>query len=249
MKSSTIKKSAVLVSSLVILLSYQNCSKVQVADMSSLDGALKSNAVSTDVGDVDMNGNPIIDQNGNPDAEPIAGAPEDIMSLPPEQRAKEIARRSCENFLNINDVGRIDLNAQSDMSMVSQFGNITVSNAVRNLRIDNVVGNIKIRSAVNVSIEQLRGNISINADHVSSMNDVTGNICLTARSIGSISSGTGNTHVFAETIESVTVQTGNFHIYGATIKSVKVLRGNICLHDGAQILNAEGIVGNFGPCN
>lgn len=241
MKSSTIKKSAVLVSSLVILLSYQNCSKVQVADMSSLDGALKSNAVSTDVGDAD--------QNGNADAEPIAGAPEDIMSLPPEQRAKEIARRSCENFLNINDVGRIDLNAQSDMSMVSQFGNITVSNAVRNLRIDNVVGNIKIRSAVNVSIEQLRGNISINADHVSSMNDVTGNICLTARSIGSISSGTGNTHVFAETIESVTVQTGNFHVYGATIKSVKVLRGNICLHDGAQILNAEGIVGNFGPCN
>lgn len=241
MKSSTIKKSAVLVSSLVILLSYQNCSKVQVADMSSLDGALKSNAVSTDVGDVDLN--------GNADAEPIAGAPEDIMSLPPEQRAKEIARRSCENFLNINDVGRIDLNAQSDMSMVSQFGNITVSNAVRNLRIDNVVGNIKIRSAVNVSIEQLRGNISINADHVSSMNDVTGNICLTARSIGSISSGTGNTHVFAETIESVTVQTGNFHVYGATIKSVKVLRGNICLHDGAQILNAEGIVGNFGPCN
>jgi hypothetical protein len=237
MNSSFLKKFAVFVVSLVVILSYQNCSKVQLASVGTPDGTLKSTGVAVQVDD------------GKSAAEPVAVIPEEIKSLPPEQQAKEMARILCEDFLNVSNIGRVDLNAQSDMSLVSQTGNITISSPVRNLKIDNVTGNIKIKSAVNVSILKLRGNVSINADNVSSMSDVTGNICLSARSIGTISNGTGNTHVFADTIESVTVQTGNFHVYGAIIKSVKVLRGNICLHDGAQILNMEKVVGNFGPCN
>lgn len=234
MKSSLIKKSAVVIGSLIILLSYQNCSKVQVADVGQSAGALKSTGMNDQTAD---------------QAEVPSPLDRDALLSPLEMYENQKAKKSCEDFLALNDAGRLDLNTQTDMSMTSQSGNIDVKASVRNLTIKNVHGNISIKSALNVSIDDLQGNISLNAGHISKMNEVHGNICVMAKSIGSMSAGSGNVSVYAETIDSITVQHGNIDVYGATIHTATVLNGNICLHDGAKILNASEIQGNFGTCD
>lgn len=150
--------------------------------------------------------------------------------------------------LSFNSAQSVDLAATDDASLINKVGNITVSNSVRNLLMDKLVGNFEIKSAINVSLSDFTGNLSLNASNISKIQDVRGNVCISAKTVGAISNGVGNTHIKAETIESINVQTGNLHVYGATIKVAKAFTGNICLHDGAKILNLSDSIGNIGEC-
>ena len=78
-----------------------------------------------------------------------------------ERYENQKARKSCEDFLALNDAGRLDLSTQTDMSMTSQSGNIDVKASVRNLTIKNVHGNIDVYGATIHTATVLHGNICL----------------------------------------------------------------------------------------
>jgi hypothetical protein len=142
----------------------------------------------------------------------------------------------------------IDLTATEDRAISHIYGEETISKPLRTISVYSVIGGLNVISAVLATqVDAVGGEVRINAQTIDSASSNTGSLCLRANHMGDVvSNGNPVQTLVANTIDSLAVYgTGTVHIVNAVVGELKPgsppLRHLICLHQGAKILNLNGV--------
>lgn len=230
-------------STLTLLLFFQNCGKIDIRFSPSGDDSnftpsilnISTQEINTqDQGlnqDEDNNQGINLDNNTDDYSQALKGICSVFSGL---QLPFPKVNDASEDFFSNGLSKDIQIENKRTVEIVDASRNINLISA-NNAKFVEISGDLTVSKVQDIEVSSVAGKLKVAANKITRISDVTGDQCLFAQSIGVVSNVFNGARIIANTVDEIRSVFGTVHIYRAQVNRISVISGTICLHEGARI--------------